>query len=135
MARIIVVDDHEIVGEILSETLIDAGHSVGWLSDGEQAIAALKRRPPNLAILDQNMPNMSGRDILRFMRSDPDLVMTPVMMLTAISGEQDERISYYEGADCYLTKPFDPQEVLFWAEELIAKKITRTSPLGHAAHS
>lgn len=126
MARVIVVDDHEIVGSILSDILIDAGHSVGWLEDGKAALAAMKRRPPHLAILDQNMPGMNGRDILRVMRTDLKLVMTPVMMLTAVKGETDKRISYYEGADHYMTKPFDPQEIVFWAEELIAKKITRT---------
>lgn len=130
MARILVVDDHEIVGSILSDTLINAGHSVGWLEDGKEALAAMRRRPPHLAILDQNMPGMNGRDILRVMRSDRNLVMTPVMMLTAVTGEADQRISYYEGADHYMTKPFDPHEVVFWAEELIAQKITRTCAFG-----
>ena len=127
MARIIVVDDDEIVGSILSDTLIDAGHSVGWLEDGREALKVMERRPPNLTILDQNMPQMHGRDVLRAMRSHAELVMVPVLMLTAVTGAADEQISFYEGADHYMTKPFDPQEVLFWAEELIAKKITRIS--------
>lgn len=126
MARIIVVDDDEIIGSILSETLINAGHSVGWLDDGQQALRAMRRRAPHLAILDQKMPKLNGREVLRIMRSDPRLVMTPVMMLTAVSGEEDQRISYYDGADHYMTKPFDPHEVVFWAEELISLKINRT---------
>ena len=67
MARIIVVDDHEMVGAMLSETLINGGHSVGWFDDGAVALQAMKRRAPHLVILDQNMPGMTGRCILRAM--------------------------------------------------------------------
>lgn len=126
MTYILVADDDEIISEIVTNALADAGHGVGRVKDGDEALAAIRRRLPKLVILDQNMPEMNGRSVLRAMRADRDLAMIPVMMLTSIKGREDERISYFEGADHYMTKPFDPLELVFWAEELIAMKIKRT---------
>lgn len=129
MARIILAEDDPIMGEIVRDTLLDAGHAVGWLQDGEGALAAMNFRPPHLLILDQRMPKMSGADVLRSMRSDPKLAMVPVMMLTSISGQADQRIAFYEGADEYLTKPVDLERLIFVAEQLIESRIRRTSGL------
>ena len=126
MARIILAEDDELVGQIVVELLSKAGHAVGWLRDGEQALEAMKFRPPQLAILDQHMPNKSGGIVLREMRQAPHLAMVPVLMLTAVSGEGDKKILYYEGADDYVTKPFEPDDLLFRAEALIDLKLRRT---------
>ena len=75
MARIILAEDDELVGQIVVELLSKAGHAVGWLHDGEQALEAMKFRPPQLAILDQHMPNKSGGIVLREMRQAPHLAM------------------------------------------------------------
>ena len=129
MTYILLAEDDEIVGRVVTDALSDAGHIVGHVSNGREAIMAMKRRRPKLVILDQNMPEMNGRSVLRKMRVDRDLAMIPVMMLTAVSGKEDQRISFYDGADHYMTKPFDPVEVIFWAEELMAMNIKRISAL------
>ena len=136
MGRIIYAEDDEIVGEIVTEVLMNAGHAVGWLKDGQEALTAMLRRPPHLVILDQNMPIMGGGEVLRGMRQHTDLAMTPVLMLTAIRGSADQDIAYFDGADDYLTKPFDPEELVFRAETLMRKKIRRTlaHPLRNGAH-
>lgn len=127
MGRIILAEDDPIMGEMVRDQLFQAGHAVGWLQDGESALAAMRFRAPHLAILDQKMPRMHGGAVLQQMRIDPDLAMVPVMMLTAIAGEQDQRIAFYEGADEYLTKPVALDRMVLVAEQLMNKRLRRTS--------
>ena len=126
MARIILAEDDELIGEIVVECLSRAGHAVGWLTDGREALAAMKFRAPHLAILDQRMVHMSGREVLRELRLDAQLVAVPVMMLTAVCGESDQNIAYFDGADDYMTKPFDAADLVGRAEWLIAGNLHRT---------
>lgn len=128
MGRIIYAEDDEIVAQIVIDALMKAGHAVGWLPDGEEAMQAMRFRPPDLAILDQMMPSMNGGLVLREMRVTPSLVSVPVLMLTAVDAQESENIAFYEGADDYMTKPFDPDELVFRAEELIMQKLRRAHP-------
>ena len=122
MARIIMADDDEIVGEIARDALIAAGHGVGVLDNGADALRVIRARRPDLVILDCNMPAMSGLLVLRQMRDTPDLCDTPVLVLTGRQSGRDEEIAFYEGADDYMKKPFDPEELVFRVEELLARK-------------
>lgn len=119
MGRIILADDDEIVAELVSEALIDAGHAVGWLSDGRKALEIIRKRPPDLIILDCNMPEMGGVEVLRELRKSIELYDIPVLMLTGRQSESDERIVRYEGANDYLRKPFDPVDLVGRAEMLM----------------
>ena len=139
MARIIFADDDPLLGEMVASALINAGHAVGWVGDGEQAIRAIQFRPPELVILDLDMPEATGMDVLREMRRVRALSRIPVLMLTANAGREDQNIAYYDGADDYLTKPCDPEEVVFRAEVLIRQHSRSVeSPQeprsSHAAH-
>ncbi|WP_239805605.1 response regulator transcription factor [Croceicoccus hydrothermalis] len=127
MARIILAEDDEIVGEIVRDTLMDAGHAVGWCKDGRSALDAIRFRPPHLAILDQRMPEMSGIEVLRSMRISKELAMVPVLMLTAVRTDADQSIAYYDGADDYITKPCNMEQLLFRADRLIKGAMRRTS--------
>lgn len=127
MGRIILAEDEEISGTIASTVLMNAGHAVGWLKDGKDALAALVRRPPDLAILDCNIPGMSGVMVLREMRRCTELCSVPVLMLTGRAGEADEQIARMSGANEYLTKPFDLVELVQTAEELMTGKRRRLS--------
>ena len=127
MGRIILAEDEEISGTIASTVLMNAGHAVGWLKDGKEVLAALVRRPPDLAILDCNMPGMSGVMVLREMRRRTDLCDVPVLMLTARTSAADEQIARFSGADEYLTKPFDLVELVQTAEDLMTGKRRRLS--------
>lgn len=120
MGRIILADDDEIVAELVRDAFIAAGHGIGWLSDGKSALELIRRRPPDLVILDCNMPVMSGIETLRELRKSPKLCDIPVLMLTGRQSDSDERIGRYEGADDYLRKPFDPAVLVGRAEALMS---------------
>jgi len=122
VARIIMAEDDEIVGEVASEALIGAGHAVGLLNNGADALRVIRQRRPDLVILDCNMPEISGVLVLRKMRDMPELADMPVMMLTGRQSARDSEIAYFAGADDYMTKPFDPDELVFRVEELLKRK-------------
>lgn len=120
MARIIIADDDEIVATIVSDALFAAGHAVGWVKDGASALDVIRRRAPDLLILDCNMPEKSGIMVLRELRQSPHYYHLPVLMLTARGSGSNEEIARYEGANDYLTKPFNPIELVDRVEELVA---------------
>ena len=73
MALIFYAEDDSLMGELVQATLLDAGHAVGVLGDGEDALRALRRRKPDLAIVDMAMPQISGSELIKIVRRDPDL--------------------------------------------------------------
>jgi DNA-binding response OmpR family regulator len=125
MARIIMADDDEIVCEIVSDALRAHGHAVGFVGNGEDAVRVITARQPDLVILDCNMPRLPGMLALRAMRDSVELWDTPVLMLTGSTSEQDKSLAHYEGANDYMTKPFDPDELVFRVEQLLAARAVR----------
>lgn len=121
MGRIIIADDDEIIGEIARDALIAAGHGAGLVPNGRDALAVIKARRPDLAILDCNMPELSGVLVVRELRKMPEFADLPVLMLTGRRGERDEELARFAGANDYLRKPFDPDELVFRAEQLLGK--------------
>lgn len=119
MARIIVAEDDEIVAELLQDALIAAGHGVGVLTNGADALQVIQAKRPDAVILDCNIPELSGIRVLEEMRKSEALWRTPVLMLTGRRSDADVSLAMYAGADDYMKKPFDPQEVVFRIEELI----------------
>lgn len=113
------VDDDEIVAQLVQDAFMAAGHPVGWLDNGATALDVIKRRPPDLVILDCNMPGLSGVQLLRFLREEPSLHSLPILMLTGRQSESDERIVRYEGANDYMRKPFDAVRLVGRAEALM----------------
>ncbi len=126
MSRIVIAEDDEVVVELVREAFAGTPHIVGWLPDGESALKVMRQRPPDLAILDCNMPGMSGIKVLREMRQSPDLCHVPVLMLTGRQSDQDEQISRYEGANGYIRKPFQPDILVQRAEVLLGGSELRT---------
>lgn len=122
MARIIYVEDDELVGELVRDTLIAEGHAVGLIADGKTALQVLSAKQPDLIILDAGLPEMSGMEVLAHLRKNTELYRTPVLMLTGRRSVQDEAIAMYAGATEYLRKPFDPEELVFIVEELLKKE-------------
>ena len=121
MAMIFLIEDDEIVAEIVGAAFFDAGHTFGWIGDSSQAMEVIRDRKPDAIILDQRMPGVPGMDLLRDLRRNSLTTLVPVMMLSAVSGENDKSIAFYEGADDYMVKPFDPEEVVFRVEELLGR--------------
>ena len=122
MARIIMADDDEIVGELARDALTGAGHAFGLLDNGADALKVIRARRPDLVILDCNMPELSGLLVLRQMRDSLDLCETPVLILTGRRSTRDSEIAFYEGVDDYMTKPFNPDELVFRVGELLERK-------------
>ncbi len=108
MANILIADDDELVAEMVSDILIDAGHASGWVTSGEQAWKVLEQRRPDVLLLDQDMPGISGVSLLRRIRGSSRFYDLPVIMFTAMKGEADENRAIYAGAQDYIRKPFNP---------------------------
>lgn len=92
MARIFLVDDDPVIGRLVADALLNAGHAVGWVADGETALGVMCARSPHLAIVDCAMPGVSGVQLVRAMRADGRLSRVPVLMLTARTSENDEAL-------------------------------------------
>jgi DNA-binding response OmpR family regulator len=135
MARIIIVDDDEIIAEIASEALSDAGHMVSTVFDGADAMEAIAGSDPDLIILDYNLPGKTGMQLLREVRMLPHANETPVMMLTARGGRLLKIRAEETGADDYIVKPFDPADLVARVDALllgstIARKVSMASQDG-----
>jgi len=121
MAHILIVDDDELIAEVASDTLINAGHGCGWVTSGEKAWALLNAGTrPDLVMLDQSMPGISGINLLRRIRNSPKLYDLPVIMFTAMSGKDDEARAIFAGAQDFLRKPFNQNALVRKVEYLMA---------------
>lgn len=125
MAYILIADDDELVAELASEVLIDAGHACGWVTSAEDALKLLKQRRPDILLLDQDMPGMSGVTMLRQLRGSPQFYDLPVIMFTAMTGLDDEAQAIYAGAQDYIRKPFDESGLKSRVARLLAKRAQR----------
>ncbi|WP_126177020.1 response regulator [Tsuneonella rigui] len=128
MALIFYAEDDALMGELVQATLMDAGHAVGVLGDGEDALRALRRRKPNLAIVDMSMPQMGGCELIKIVRRDPDLYDIPILVLTARRSKEDEEIARQAGANGYLRKPFEPERLVSMVNQLLEWAEKRSAP-------
>ncbi|WP_162848948.1 response regulator transcription factor [Aurantiacibacter suaedae] len=119
MANILIADDDPILVELVKFRLEGAGHVTSVASNGEEALDQIKSDKPDLVVLDAMMPIVSGPEVLRAIKSDPETKDIPIVMLTARKGEADVVTAIRSGAAEYLTKPFIPQELLVRIEKLL----------------
>jgi two-component system alkaline phosphatase synthesis response regulator PhoP len=110
--RILVVDDDREIVRLLRAYLEQAGYQVLAAYDGERALHLLRRERPDLVVLDLMLPDRDGWDVTRIVRGDPGLAATPIIMLTARVEDHDKIIGLELGADDYVSKPFNPREVV-----------------------
>ncbi|MBN2238602.1 MAG: response regulator transcription factor [Dehalococcoidales bacterium] len=110
MARkILIVDDEKKIAEILKAYLEKDGYSVIAAYDGNQALEKYRNESPDLILLDIMLPEISGLDVCREIRRESTV---PVIMLTALDETTDKIVGLELGADDYVTKPFDPKEII-----------------------
>lgn len=112
MAEVLVVDDDPDIRMLVAFALEDSGHSVRQASDGEKALAALEAKAPDVMVCDVMMPGTDGFGVLRGMKARRLAPTTKVIMLTCKTEERDHLRGWELGADEYLTKPFDPEELV-----------------------
>jgi two-component system alkaline phosphatase synthesis response regulator PhoP len=125
MPKILIVDDEPHIRLLLMQTLEeleDRGVELMSAENGEQALATIRQEKPELVFLDVMMPKMNGFDVCRTIRDDAALKHISIVMLTAKGQEFDRQKGNEVGADVYMTKPFDPDEVVHKAKEVL--KIT-----------
>jgi DNA-binding response OmpR family regulator len=108
---LIVEDEHDIAG-LIKHTLERGGDADAEIvGSGDAALRAVAARPPDLIILDLNLPVLSGTEVCRILRSRSDVRHVPIIMLTARTGEEDRVNGLELGADDYVTKPFSLREL------------------------
>jgi DNA-binding response OmpR family regulator len=112
MAKIIVVEDDQVLAETLAENLTQEGHKVTTVADGESAYQRIVDSPPDLIILDVMLPRLDGLSLCRMIRREPTTSHIPIIMLTARSSEVDKIVGLESGADDYVVKPFGLGELL-----------------------
>lgn len=105
--------------------LEQAGYDVLVAYDGETAVQQLRREKPDLMLLDLMLPDRDGYDITRVARSDPQLSHIPIIMLTARVDDADKIVGLELGADDYVTKPYNPREVLARVRARLRSQATR----------
>lgn len=111
MIPILIAEDDEHIAKLISFKLKREGFEVEVARNGGEAIEFLDRKPWRVVILDVMMPVHDGWHVLKTMRERPGLEQTPVLMLTAKGRQKDVATAVELGAQQYLTKPFDPQEL------------------------
>ena len=110
--RILVVDDDREIVRLVRAYLEQSGYQALVAYDGEMALHMIRREHPDLVILDLMMPERDGWDVTRVVRGDESLAETPIIMLTARVEDHDKIVGLELGADDYVTKPFNPREVV-----------------------
>ncbi|MCF7966085.1 response regulator [Methylobacter sp. Wu8] len=124
--RLLLVEDDEILGDGLVEGLKMEGYAVDWLTNGKLADEALKINSYELIVLDLNLPDMEGLDILKALRARKD--ETPVMVLTAKDTVSDRVLGLDSGADDFVIKPFELDEVCARLRALARRNEGRSVP-------
>ncbi len=120
---ILVVDDTRANIGFLLETLSQAGYRVRVAPDGETALEQIQYSPPDLVLLDVMMPGIDGFETCQRIRKLPQLSQLPVIFMTALSDTQDKVRAFAAGADDYVTKPFQSEEVLARVRTHLARRV------------
>jgi two-component system, OmpR family, alkaline phosphatase synthesis response regulator PhoP len=123
---ILIIDDEPFVRMLLEQTLEDLGNDVVIVQakDGEEGLRLAKDIKPRLIFLDIMMPRLSGLEVCRLLREDTILQHTPIVLLTA-RGEESDRVKGESlGIRAYIMKPFDPDDVLRLAQQLLTEEKT-----------
>ena len=121
-ARVLIVEDEEIVSEVVERYLRRDGHSVRRVADGTTALSVFAEFAPDLVVLDLMLPGMDGLDVCSQIRKTSDI---PIVMLTSRKSEADKLTGLNLGADDYVTKPFSPREVAARVQAILRRSGTR----------
>jgi DNA-binding response OmpR family regulator len=114
---ILVIDDEPDTADMFAEMMQLSGYRVLVSYGGVQALRLVAREKPDLVMLDMMMPDISGMDVLQFMRRDPRLEQIPVLVISARSSPDDVQASLEAGANQYMTKPVSYRELHRAVEE------------------
>jgi two-component system alkaline phosphatase synthesis response regulator PhoP/two-component system response regulator VicR len=127
--HILAVDDERFIRRLVEVNLQRAGYRVTTAADGAEALEVARADRPDLIVLDVLMPRVDGFEALRRLKADPATAEIPVVMLTARAQDADLFKGYQYGADLYLTKPFNPVELLTFVNRILATPAPEQLPV------
>jgi len=116
---VVIADDESSMRLLVHATIESDDYRVVEAADGAEAWAMVQQHKPALVLLDVQMPERSGLEVLRLIKADPGLAATRVILLTSKAQEDDIEVGLIAGADFYLTKPFSPLDLLTRVEEAL----------------
>ena len=123
MAKILIVDDDIQTTKILELLLSEKGYEPTSVNDSSQAIQAAKSINPDLIILDLMMPEPDGFKVCRKLREDAQFIFTPILIVTALDSTDSQNVDYGAGADNYLIKPYDIDELADTIKRMLREDI------------
>lgn len=126
--RILIVDDEKDIRELLTFQLQQHGFTTIAANNGEEAIAKIEEKPPDLIILDLMMPKMDGAEVCRVLKREEKTRRIPIIMLTAKGEEIDRVVGFELGADDYVAKPFSPRELALRVKAVLKRVTTADEP-------
>ena len=126
--KILVVEDEADIRELLRYNLAQEGFAVEEAGDGADALDRVSRRPPDLVVLDLMLPRLSGLELCRLLRANPDTARLPIIVVTAKGAEVDRVLGLEMGADDYVVKPFSPREVVARVKALLRRANAAMEP-------
>jgi two-component system response regulator QseB len=123
--RILLVEDDNLLGDGIRSGLSEFGYTIDWMTDGQMAIHALQNEHFDAIVLDLGLPKKSGLEVIKTIRASK--INTPALILTAKDGIADRISGLDAGADDYMTKPFDLDELAARVRAIIRRSSTRTN--------
>lgn len=126
--KILIIEDDEHIQELLRFNLQTNGYDVIMASDGLQGLEMARENLPDLILLDLMLPKMDGLDVCRAVKSDTQMMIIPIIMLTAKGSETDKVLGLELGADDYLTKPFSIRELMARIKAVLRRGSKETEP-------
>src|SRR6266853_1377740 len=119
---LLLADDSVTIQRVIELTFADEDITVVAVSDGDQAIERIEANPPDIVLADVGMPGRTGYEVAQYIRRSPKLAHIPVVLLTGAFEPVDQARAAEAGCDGVLAKPFEPQLVIGWVKELLARR-------------
>ncbi|MBS7808101.1 response regulator [Variovorax sp. PCZ-1] len=126
MAKIVVLEDEASTRRLITAVLKKAGHEVTDVDNGAEGLLTVLAELPDLVVSDVEMPKINGFEVLSDIRNTPETAQTPVILLTSRSSEEDISHGMSQGANAYLTKPFDPNKLLAAVHQQLELLVSRS---------
>ena len=121
-AKILVADDDPAILELVRINLEARGYQVLTVDNGADAIRIAIREKPDLLILDVLMPEVDGYEVMRVLKESPETAHIPIVVLTVYASDAGAMVSWMQGAESYLAKPFNPEELLMVVDRLLSSE-------------
>lgn len=119
MSKVLVIEDNKSQREMISELLAKSGLTVAVAEDGIKALEQLQAIEPDIVVLDIVLPHLNGYEVCRRIKSDPKTQNLPVVICTSKGEEFDRYWGMKQGADAYISKPFEPKELIGTVKQLL----------------